>query len=139
LVATWQQQLDKVFSGSPVPLSVETATREDPTWDEKPFEFLVGGVRTEFFSIGHLAKALGDRKPGTIRKWEQEGIIPKSPYTKPSDDPRGRRRMYTRVMVEGMVTIAKEEGVLFPHKGVKLSETQFSPRVLSLFQSLTRK
>src|SRR5262245_54767460 len=77
----------------------------------KPRVYTVGGVDVDFFTTGQLAKALG-RKPGTIRKWENDGTIPVTWYNSPSDDPRGRRRLYTRDMVEGIVYIAKEEGIL---------------------------
>jgi len=110
--------------------------KETEKWDAKPFTFLVGGKEQEFFSIGQLGKALGNRSAVTLRKWEQDGILPKSPYTKPSADPRGRRRMYTRAMVEGLVKIAKEEGVWLPDKGKRLSETLFQQKALKLFQSL---
>jgi len=110
----------KTFPGSQTPLLFEQMNKaqekETEKWDAKPFVFLVGGKEQEFFSIGQLGKALGNRSAVTLRKWEREGILPKSPYTKPSDDPRGRRRMYTRAMVEGLVKIAKEEGVWLPDK-----------------------
>jgi len=113
--------------------------KETEKWDDKPFVFLVGGKETEFFSIGQLGKALGNRSAVTLRKWEREGILPKSPYTKPSDDPRGRRRMYTRGMVEGLVKIAKEEGIWLPDKGKRLSETMFQQKAVRLFQMLLQQ
>lgn len=139
MVTAWKDELDSLLTGAPKPREVqERREAERNTWDDKPFTFVVRGVATEFFSIGQLSKALS-RSPNTLRAWEREGMIPKSPFVKPSADPRGRRRMYTRAMVEGMVQIAREEGVLFPHKGVKLSETQFQKRVLELFQKLLKK
>jgi DNA-binding transcriptional MerR regulator len=110
--------------------------KETEKWDAKPYIFLVNGKELEFFSIGQLGKALGNRSAVTLRKWEREGILPKSPYTKPSDDPRGRRRMYTRAMVEGLVKIAKEEGVWLPDKGRRLSETMFKTKAVALFKRL---
>jgi|SRR6267142_611116 len=140
MVSTWQEQLAKVFPGSTTPLVFEKVreVQEESisNWDAKPFIFMVGGKETEFFSIGQLGKALGNRSPVTLRKWEREGILPKSPYTKPSNDPRGRRRMYTRGMVEGLVKIARDEGVLWPDKGKRLSETMFQVKAVRLFKSL---
>jgi Mn-dependent DtxR family transcriptional regulator len=133
----------KTFPGSQVPLLFEQMNKvqekETEKWDAKPFIFLVGGEEKEFFSIGQLGKALGNRSTVTLRKWEREGILPKSPYTKPSDDPRGRRRMYTRDMVEGLVKIAKEEGVWLPDKGRRLTETLFQQKAVNLFQKLLKK
>jgi hypothetical protein len=133
-------QLDQFFPGSTTPLNFEEIivdkVKELDSWDYKPYTFLVGGVETEFFSIGQLGKALGGRSPNTLRAWEREGIIGKSPYVKPSSTPNGRRRMYTREMVEGLVAIAREEGILWPHKGSRISNTKFSERAIELFRRL---
>jgi hypothetical protein len=119
-------------------LNTETApSAVDPgAWDAKPRKYVVGGVETEFFTVGDLATALG-RRPVTIRKWEREGIIPKSTYqsTGKDGDVRGRRRLYTRAQVEGMVRIAHEEGVLVSHQK-PIKGTQFTARVIDLFQRL---
>ena len=108
---------------------------DDPErWDAKPRKFRVGGVDREFFTIGHLAKALL-RKPVTIRAWERAGVIPKPTFRRPSEDPRGTRRLYTRAQVEGMVRIAEEEGLM---KGDyrSVSNTDFTRRVIALFREL---
>lgn len=143
MVTTWQEQLARVFPGSSTPLIFEKVREVQEEyiekWDAKPFKFTVGGKEVEFFSIGQLGKALGNRSPNTMRAWEKEGTLPKSPYVKPSEDPRGRRRMYTRGMVEGLVRIAKEEGVFWPNKGIRLSDTQFSERAHELFVRLRRE
>jgi hypothetical protein len=96
----------------------------------------VAGVETEFFTVGDLAKALG-RQPVTIRKWEREGVIPKSTYQSPGKDGdvRGRRRLYIREQVEGMVRIAHEEGVLVSHQK-PIKGTRFTERVVDLFKAL---
>lgn len=134
--------ISKFFPGSTTPLDIEEKQKaqqhESDQWDLKPFIFLVKGKETEFFPIGALALALGGRSANTLRAWEKEGTIPRTVYMKPSKDPRGRRRMYTRAMVEGLVRIAKEEGVFWPQKGVRLSETAFTQRAVELFQSLNR-
>ncbi len=137
-----EEFVSKFFPGSNTPLDIEEKRakqqEESDQWDLKPMFFTVKGKKTEFFPIGALALALGGRKAGTIRAWEQEGIIPRPVFVKPSKDPRGRRRMYTRAMVEGLVKIAKEEGVFWPRREVRLTETQFPQRALELFQSLNR-
>ncbi|MER5754315.1 MerR family transcriptional regulator [Streptomyces sp. NPDC002088] len=120
------------------PLHTKAATSV-ADWDAKPRKGVVAGVETEFFTVGDLAKALG-RQPVTIRKWEREGVIPKSTYQSPGKDgdPRGRRRLYTREQVEGIVRIAHEEGVLVSHQK-HIKDTQFSARVIDLFKRLAEQ
>lgn len=105
-----------------------------PDWDEKPRLYMVNGVETEFFTTGQMARALG-REPVTIRKWERTGLIPMATFQLEGKDgdSRGRRRLYTRAQVEGIVKIASEEG-LFTHRRKPLAQTQFKERVLELFQ-----
>jgi len=100
--------------------------------------FTVRGVEKQFFPIGALALALGGRSANTIRAWEKEGNLPKSVFVKPSADPRGRRRMYTRAMVEGLVRIAKEEGIFWPDKGKRLAETAFTEKAVALFKECNK-
>lgn len=143
MVTTWQEQMNKLFPGSTTPIlhkeirEVQEKAIDD--WDAKPLTFMLNGEETEFFAIGQLGRALGNRSPNTLRAWEREGILPKSPYVKPSQDPRGRRRMYTRKMVEGLVDIARQEGVLWPDKGIRLSDTRFAERAKALFENLLKK
>lgn len=137
-----EELLNKFFPGSTTPLNIESIKRieEDKSadWDLNPLIFTVRGKEMQFFPIGALALALGNRSTNTLRAWEKEGKLPKSVYVKPSKDPRGRRRMYTRAMVEGLVKIAKEEGVWLPDKGKKLSMTQFTARAVELFKTLNQ-
>lgn len=49
-------------------------------------EYVVGGKPAELCTVGELAKAL-NRTSVTIQAWEREGIIPKSGYVKPRQDP----------------------------------------------------
>jgi hypothetical protein len=46
--------------------------------------------------------------------------------------------MYTRQMVEGLVKIAREEKVLWPDKGKRLSDTNFSVKAVALFNHLLK-
>lgn len=134
--------LSKFFPGSTTPLDIEHKQQviqdESSNWDLKPLIFTVKGKEMEFFPIGALALALGGRSANTLRAWEKEGILPKSIFVKPSRDPRGRRRMYTRAMVEGLVRIAKEENIFYPDKGKRLSDTAFTEKAVELFKACNR-
>lgn len=90
--------------------------------------------RAEFFGIGDLAKAL-HRKPLTIRQWEREGVIPPSGHESPGVNHHGRRRLYSRAQVEGIVAIAEEEGLLLGDRR-EIASTDFTPRVKKLFEKL---
>lgn len=111
------------------------APKDLDRWDAKPKVLQVGGEDKEFFTVGQLGMALGGRKPVTIRKWERTGVIPKPTFRKPSDDPRGQRRLYTRDQVEGMRRIAEEEGILTTH-AKPITQTRFTERVIALFRVL---
>ena len=93
--------------------------------------YVVDGRDVEFYMIGQLAAALG-RRPGTLRKWEAEGILPPSGYLKPSHDPRGIRRLYTKQQVLGIIQIAKDTGVMYAHGTL----AEFGSRVKELFDEL---
>lgn len=115
----------------------DTPSKADPDgWDAKPRVYKKNGVDTEFFTIGHLAIAM-NRKPLTIRQWERKGIIPKSTYQRAgrNGSQHGRRRLYTRAQIEGMIKIAHEEGLLSNDRR-EIATTDFKPRVLALFRHL---
>lgn len=118
------------------PNRVVDGPKDPHHWDAKPKVLKVNGEDREFFTIGQLGQALGGRKPVTMRKWEKTGIIPLPTFRKPSDDPRGQRRLYTREQVEGMVRIAEEEGILMIHSK-PITETDFTQRVIALFRELS--
>lgn len=102
----------------------------------KPKIFLVDGQPQELFPLGAVAKAL-NRQSVTIRKWETEGIIPRSPFIMPSHDPRGQRRLYTRSQIEALRTVAQEEGLLEPNSNGKwksIESTQFREKALRAFK-----
>jgi hypothetical protein len=146
--ADLQDSLPEYYPGSNKPIirhpnrHTSTAPRRhalavDDTWDAKPRKYVVNGVETEFFTVGQLARALG-REAVTIRKWEREGTIPVATFQVPGreGDHRGRRRLYTRQQVEGMVRIAHEEGVLHERRR-SFATTEFKERVLALFKTNT--
>lgn len=94
-----------------------------PEWDDKPVRYIVKGVEREFFTIRHVAMALG-RSVQSIRAWENQGVLPKSPYRSPK--PRKEtvpgvavkgRRLWTREQIMGMIRIAQEMGVIFDKPG----------------------
>lgn len=98
--------------------------------------FKIKGKEVELFTISQLASVL-NRKPGTIRRWELEKVIPKATYVKPGadQDPRGRRRLYSREQVLAVHQAAGEEGILTDmHKQV--SKTEFSHKVWAAFRRL---
>lgn len=101
----------------------------------------ISGYEVECFTTGQLSDLLGHRKAVTIRGWEAEGILPKSGYYVPgkNGDVRGRRRYYTRSQVEGLLDIARDEGVLYPSTRVSISKTGFTRRVTELFLELRRQ
>lgn len=103
-----------------------------------PKIFTVGGREVEFFTIGDLARGL-NRKPVTLRKWEAEGIIPKARAMAPSSDKRGKRRLYTKGQILGLVQIASEEGILQPTargQWKSIEDTNFRTRAIQLFKEL---
>lgn len=101
----------------------------------------ISGYEVECFTTGQLGHLLGGRAAVTIRAWESEAILPKSGYYIPGrgGDPRGRRRYYTRAQVEGVLDIARQEGVLYPSTRVSISKTDFTKRVTEYFVELRRQ
>lgn len=121
---------------------------EAPVWDDKPVKYMVGTEEREFFTIRHVAVAFG-RSVQTIRAWENQGVLPKSPYRSPK--PRKEtvpgvavkgRRLWTREQIVGMIRIAQEMGVIFdqPKGGRgKPPSKAYAVRVNELFrQELTQ-
>lgn len=108
---------------------------ETKGWDANPRKYVFRGELTEFFTLGMLAKAL-NRKPGTLRKWEREGILPRATLVKKSADPRGTRRLYRREHIEGLVSIAKEVGIFDPRARRSVTDTEFTQKAVALFQRL---
>jgi hypothetical protein len=138
----WEQEFEDIdfYPGSSRPIvrhQQPKPTASEPNgseWDSAPRIYTVNGTKEEFFTVGQLAQAL-NRQAVTVRKWERDGVIPKAVFIAPSDDPRGKRRLYTRQQVEGMARIAAEEGVLLVHQK-PIGQTKFTERVLDLFRTL---
>lgn len=129
----WREALH-TYPGSKEPIGHRAKVEKQiEAWEEKSRILTVNGHDVEFFTIGQLAMAL-NRKPVTIRVWERDGVIPKAMFRMPSKDARGKHRLYTRKQVEGMIQIAREEGMLYD-LSKKISTTNFSARVIELFRT----
>lgn len=137
--------LAKDFPGSRTPVNRPSAKEHrqetESSWDENPVEYIVGGEPQEFFTIGHLARALG-RSTVTIRSWENKGVFPRSGYRSPrpktvptfGTEPKGRR-LWTREQIEGILRICAEERVITdPHQ--KPPSKQFTAKATELFLRL---
>lgn len=121
----------KQYPGKPKP-------PERPSEIGDPFRLVRYRNRViEGYTLGQLARMLG-RKPVTIRRWESEGVIPAAPFELPGADVRGKRRLYSREHMEGILEIATEEGVL-GNTACKISETDFTKRLITLFEELHRE
>ena len=96
---------------------------------------LVNGQPQELYPLGAVARAL-NRQPVTVRKWESEGVIPRSPFILPSHDPRGQRRLYSKDQIMALRRVAEEEGLLSPNANGKwksIEETDFRSKALRVF------
>jgi len=113
-----------------------------PPWDDRPLHLVHKGQVREWFTIRHLAKALG-RKEVTIRSWEKKGRMPQTPFR--TAPPRGSnlaqaagRRLWTREQIEGIVQIAEEEKVIVDMKQSPPTD-RFAIRVARLFAEIKAK
>lgn len=136
------QHFSEFFPGSrhsiPRTAKVPSQAVAEDRWDGSPREYRNPrtGEVTEYFTIGALAKAL-HREPVTIRRWEREGILPKPPFNKPGKDgdTRGRRRLYTRAHVEGLVKLAIHHGIL--PETWRAIPPQFTEEAINLYRGIS--
>jgi hypothetical protein len=63
--------------------------------------YIIEGKELEMFTIGELAQRL-DRQRQTLRKWENNGIIPQAIYRSGAN-----RRLYTKNQIEAIVECVK--------------------------------
>ncbi|MEU1552119.1 hypothetical protein ABZ517_05280 [Streptomyces scabiei] len=131
-----RQPLD-VYPGTSRPIGVPHPAQtpiagEMARWDEGPVYKRIDGYYREFFAISHLANALG-RSTKTLYKWETTGLFPSATWIYNGESKNGRRRLYTRRQIEGVIAIAYEEGVLSGTKRF-ISHTQFPDRCTELFK-----
>ncbi|MEU1816064.1 hypothetical protein ABZ543_12835 [Streptomyces roseifaciens] len=102
-------------------------------WDQDPIYKQYSGAMREFFAISALAQAI-NRSTKTIYKWEDQGLFPPATFIYNSSSKQGRRRLYTRLQIEGIVRIAADEGVLDGRKRF-LSHTRFPARAFEHFRA----
>jgi hypothetical protein len=101
---------------------------------------MINGEVREFFTISHLAAALG-YSVQSIRAWEDKGALPRSPFrsprtAKPVAGGRSNKgkRLWTREQIEGIVRLARRHKVILN----KRPPTQaFARDVKVLFDQLT--
>lgn len=112
---------------------------EEPevVWDERPRVYRVQGRDREFFTISALAQALR-RQPGTLRKWEEQGYLPRARYRAPGEG-KSQARLYTRQQIQGLVVLATEEGLMQPKKKMRIDQTRFPERAQKLFAALEKR
>ena len=142
-MSDWMSKFDDLdYPGRRKPVNRVTPQEQNAPvsdWSDKPLTYMVNGETQEFFTIGHLAKALG-YSVQSIRAWENSRLLPRSRYRTPSprkaDQPghlvKGRR-LWTRQQIEGILRIAAEEGVILNKKP---PTPRFAARVGELFTSL---
>jgi hypothetical protein len=114
-------------------------TRDDEEWDAHPVKDKVHPVTKqpmELFTVGALAKALL-RDAVTMRAWLRKGWMPQATFqTKPVYGSRGNagRRLWTRTQIEGIVKIAREEGLL-DERPPRIQTTNFTARVKAAWKN----
>lgn len=134
------------YPGSKQPLVDYSKPQEVP--EEMQLEAALGrpykamryrGERKPFYSIGSLARAL-NRAPVTIRKLQDDGVIPPPTFTSPGERRyihASQVRLYTREQIAGLRKIAQEEGILIDTwKAIK--DTNFKDRARELFEELSK-
>ena len=108
---------DLDYPGRRKPVNRDTKAPPPPLeqpWDARPVYYKIGGEKQEFFTISHLAKALG-YSVQSVRAWEAQSLLPRSQYR----SPRTRRpvaagrsdkgkRLWTRAQIEGILALARE-------------------------------
>lgn len=110
--------------------------RQDEGWDAHPKKGTVNGVDIEVFPVGALAKALG-RDSVTIRAWMRKGWLPRNSFqTRPIYGSQGNasRRLWSRAQIEGIATIARQEGLL-DHHPPRIQTTNFTQRVFAAWKT----
>lgn len=137
-MSSWFNELDDYYPGSSERRGKPPALPPEPSgdsWDSSPRKFVIDGIAYEFFTIGDLAAAL-HRKPVTIRQWESVGLIPVTKLRSPSEHVSKRHRIYSRPLVEGILRIAAEEGILDEPRP-RYAQTKFKEKVFALFRELS--
>jgi hypothetical protein len=119
----------------------EEVPSDTPVWSANPLRYRLPGrdQPSEFFTISHLAKALG-YSVQSIRAWEDKGLLPRSGIRSPR--PKGKpqaagshrgKRLWTREQIEGIVRLARRHQVILNKKPPSAA---FTRDVRVLFQRL---
>ena len=131
--------LDYPGKRKPVNRAKKEAPVEINTWDDKPVYYRIGGEKREFFTISHLAAALG-YSVQSIRAWEAQGLLPRSGIRGPRTVrpvAAGRsdkgKRLWTREQIEGIVRLAQKHKVIVNREP---PTTSFCADVARLFEEL---
>ena len=110
--------LDYPGRRKPVNRAATKAAPGTEVWDACLVRYMVGGEVREFYTISHLAAALG-YSVQSIRTWEDKGLLPRSPFRSPRTRKPvagGRsdkgKRLWTREQVEGIVRLARRHRVI---------------------------
>ena len=88
------------------------------------------GIETTLYNIGYLAEQLG-RKSATIRKWEIDGTIPKTPF-KDSHN----RRLYSEEHIQAIVECAERAKI---GNGKPISNTRFTKWCFDEFNKINER
>ena len=114
--------LDQPFPGKRTPANrgKNGTTPETNNWDARPvyYKFPGNTEKQEFFTISHLAAALG-YSVQSIRAWEAQGLLPRSGIRGPRTVrpvAAGRsdkgKRLWTRAQIEAILRVARKHKVL---------------------------
>lgn len=141
-----------IFPGGVPSRAAEQSRNEEPEddsapagWDARPIvRSLPSGEVVELFTVGQFAAAL-NRKPVTIRQWEDRGILPTSKYRTPApstaslpEKKAAGRRLYTREHVEAAISAAETAGVLDPYNAKGGNWKLFTKLVYDAWKSKNR-
>jgi hypothetical protein len=109
-------------------------------WDAKPLVYRVQGEKREFYTIGHLAKAL-NYSVQSIRAWEDKGLMPRTPFRSPrtaAPVAAGRsdkgKRLWTHEQIEGILALATKHKVILNKNPPTVA---FARDVAAFFATLT--
>ena len=133
------QDLDYPGRRKPVNRDKTAPPPEPALWDAKPVHYKIGGELQEFFTISHLAKALG-YSVQSVRAWEAQSLLPRSQYRSPRTRKpvaAGRsdkgKRLWTREQIEGILRLAQKHKVIINREP---PTPAFHDDVARLFQEL---
>ncbi len=112
---------------------VEDAVADAPEWEHLARPYVVSGKTVNFYPIGALGLALGERSTTTLRKWEAKGWLPAASFRTSGEK---QDRLYTEFQVRGLLALAREEGLMDPNKRVSVKNSNFPARAHDLFERL---